>query len=156
LSRRIKSAYLVCTAPLMILVRSRHTTRGEWLPVVWWLRTKIKRLLIHSFHSLPCTPPVAIAMACAAGTSVRNLWVDTSSRSQRRRHSCTALELSSSALVPPRCSLSLYYPRNDSRIHLLPLELRSRAGAYSSNHRFLTLTSARTYYSPIGLVHLVK
>jgi hypothetical protein len=53
-------------------------------------------------------------------------------------------ELSSSALVPPRCSLSLYYPVI-TLVHL-PLELRSRAGAYSSNHRLLTRTSAHTYY----------
>jgi hypothetical protein len=53
-------------------------------------------------------------------------------------------ELSSSALVPPCRSLSLYYPAI-TLVHL-PLELRSRAGAYSSNHRFLTRTSAHTPY----------
>ncbi len=55
-------------------------------------------------------------------------------------------ELESSARVPPRCSLSLYYYPVITLVHL-PLELRSRAGAYSSNHRFLTRTSAHTYYT---------
>jgi hypothetical protein len=54
--------------------------------------------------------------------------------------------ISSSALVPPRCSLSLYYPVI-TLVHLPLKLLRSRAGAYSSNHRLLTRTSAHTYWA---------
>ncbi len=53
-------------------------------------------------------------------------------------------ELKSSALVPPRCPLSFYYPRNDSRKYSSRSVLELY---YSSSFRLLTCTSAHTYYN---------
>ena len=93
-----ESAYRVCTFDL--------ATRGQCILgmhsplVVWWLRTKIGCLLVCRLHILhSALHPVPITMACASGTSVRTLRVDTSSRSGVLEQCTSAASLLTLALL---------------------------------------------------------
>ena len=103
--------------------------------------------IVNALHSTPLLLQWHVQLVQAFVSSTGRYELEVAASAALVHCSRAPAELSSSALVPPRCSLSLYYPVI-TLVHL-PLELRSRAGAYSSNHRFLTRTSAHTYYSTL-------
>ncbi len=101
--RRVHTEYalLICNqrrvhTEYALLIWQPEVSAYSVCTLLWLYCGYVRKLVDYSYVAFivnPCTPPIAITMACAAGTSIRKLWVDMSSRSQQRRHSCTALEL---------------------------------------------------------------